>query len=314
MLSTTKIDFYIDDQNQAIPAAIAASYLGDGIFFEELPVEICSLQLDDEPQGHRSNWLGIATSLAGVVSLGAVWLANQPGLTFPFAASNDHLAETGHFSAIQSQGTTASATSPVAAPESMARPIFSNQTQSVKPTSAQAAVKANWLQQAQSLSRKALVLSKNAQSIDDWRLVASQWQKAVTALASIPRGHADYAVAQQRLTKYRPALQAVQRKANQPILEAPLPITTVYRPEPKQDPEKTDQPKDSMPIAAASRPDLQGTSQTADRPVTGASVPTAPVPRPDLQEGQPQANQLVVKVSVPTQAVGQKATQPVLKP
>jgi hypothetical protein len=71
-------------------------------------------------------------------------------------------------------------------------------------------------------------LAQAAQSIDDWRLVSSQWQQAIDLLEAVPSDSPDYAAAQQRLATYRSNLATAAQRANQPIPSvAAAPATTI---------------------------------------------------------------------------------------
>ncbi|GAB4384938.1 MAG: hypothetical protein Kow00121_49160 [Elainellaceae cyanobacterium] len=233
MFTTQAIDFYVDDQNCAIPASIAQSYIGVG---EVFLAEVTTVKSYYSPhpihtQDKNWNWLWTAAAWSGALSLAALWLHSQPGLSLPFASSpKPSSSDLNYLSVIQKPGVQAPIASQTSAPETIAQPVFSNQLQSTVARSApqvSATASINPLQHAQSLANKATTFSQNAQSIDDWRLVANQWQRAVATLAAVPTNSPDYTAAQQQLASYRPSWVVAQQKANQPIVEAPMPTTTV---------------------------------------------------------------------------------------
>lgn len=227
---STQVDFYIDEQNQAIPASIAASYLDEEVLLAEMSIaETRHSHYYAGVQNQKSsNWLWLTATLTGAMSLGALWLSHQPGFTFPFAAATPAVTGATYFSAIHSQGVIVPAVHAVAVPEGTTQPIFSNQASpSADRASLPVATPEDGFQKAQSFANKAVAFSQNAQSIDDWGLVASQWQKAVATLTAISSHHPDYTVAQQKLAEYRSSLRTAQQKANQPIVEAPMPTTTI---------------------------------------------------------------------------------------
>ncbi len=59
-------------------------------------------------------------------------------------------------------------------------------------------------------------LGRSAQSRDDWRLVASRWQQAVTLMKAVPASSLNRAEAQQKLGQYQQNLASAQQKANRP--------------------------------------------------------------------------------------------------
>lgn len=86
---------------------------------------------------------------------------------------------------------------------------------------AMAQSEATILQQAQELIDRAKRLSQSAQSIDDWRLVVSQWQQSIAKLNAISRSSASYSAARQQLQTIQSQLAAAQRQAKQPVTEIP---------------------------------------------------------------------------------------------
>ncbi|WP_143467727.1 hypothetical protein [Leptolyngbya ohadii] len=86
-------------------------------------------------------------------------------------------------------------------------------------TTLQARVKP--LQQAQTFADRAQLLSQSAQSVDDWKLIAKQWQTAVNVLKAVPRSSSFYPAARRQLQGFDRKLADAARKANQPIVEVP---------------------------------------------------------------------------------------------
>lgn len=65
----------------------------------------------------------------------------------------------------------------------------------------------------------ATTISQSAQSKDDWKLVASRWQKAIDVLKIVPSVHPKFAQSQKKLAEYTRNLDYAQQKANQAVLE-----------------------------------------------------------------------------------------------
>ncbi|MBE9177749.1 hypothetical protein IQ268_04035 [Oculatella sp. LEGE 06141] len=74
----------------------------------------------------------------------------------------------------------------------------------------------------------ATTLAQAAQSVDDWTLVASQWQQAIALLETVPEASPEYGTAQQRLTAYRGNLSTAEQRVNQaPTVATAAPTTTI---------------------------------------------------------------------------------------
>ncbi len=56
-------------------------------------------------------------------------------------------------------------------------------------------------------------LAQFAQTTDDWRLVLSQWQRAITFMQAVPASDPNHAAAQKLLAQYRQALARTQQQA-----------------------------------------------------------------------------------------------------
>ncbi|MEM9904561.1 MAG: aspartyl protease family protein [Cyanobacteria bacterium P01_D01_bin.44] len=81
------------------------------------------------------------------------------------------------------------------------------------------------------LASSAFVLGQSAQSADDWQLVASRWQQAITTLKTVPQGDANYATAQAKLPEYQRNFNYAQQRLEQLKNPPPLrPIATPVRP------------------------------------------------------------------------------------
>jgi hypothetical protein len=56
-------------------------------------------------------------------------------------------------------------------------------------------------------------LAQSAQTTDDWRLVLSQWQRAIAFMQAVPASDPNHAAAQKLLVQYRQALARTQQQA-----------------------------------------------------------------------------------------------------
>jgi hypothetical protein len=56
-------------------------------------------------------------------------------------------------------------------------------------------------------------LAQSAQTTDDWRLVLSQWQRAIAFMQAVPASDPNHAAAQKLLVQYRQALARTQQLA-----------------------------------------------------------------------------------------------------
>ncbi|MFM7423754.1 MAG: hypothetical protein ACKO7W_01920 [Elainella sp.] len=102
-----------------------------------------------------------------------------------------------------------------AAPTAPAPPAASPSPTSSNPSSNPDALKTA-LERADS----AVTLGQTAQSVDDWKLVASRWQQAIDQLETIPASSPDYRAARSKLAEYQGYLTVAQGRANQPIVAA----------------------------------------------------------------------------------------------
>lgn len=66
------------------------------------------------------------------------------------------------------------------------------------------------------LAEQASQEGQTASSPEDWRNLAQRWQEASDLMASVPSSDARYAVAQDRVTRYRQNSQSALQKAEQP--------------------------------------------------------------------------------------------------
>ncbi|MEM8805537.1 MAG: aspartyl protease family protein [Cyanobacteria bacterium P01_G01_bin.38] len=78
------------------------------------------------------------------------------------------------------------------------------------------------------LASSAFVLGQSAQSADDWQLVASRWQQAITTFKTVPQGDANYATAQAKLPEYQRNFDYAQQRLEQ--LKNPPPLRPIAAP------------------------------------------------------------------------------------
>lgn len=65
---------------------------------------------------------------------------------------------------------------------------------------------------AQDTAMSAATLSQSAQSPDDWQLVASKWQEAITQMKAVPATHPKKAQAQKKVAEYQRNLNTAKQK------------------------------------------------------------------------------------------------------
>ncbi|MEO1146980.1 MAG: retropepsin-like aspartic protease [Cyanobacteria bacterium J06638_22] len=114
-------------------------------------------------------------------------------------------------------------------------------------------------------------LGQVAQSRDDWRLAAAQWQRAIELMQTIPASSANYATAQAKIPEYQRNLAVAEQQANRPIVNpSPSPAATASRPAPPP----------VAPATVAAAPVVQTPQQPAPQPVAAEpQVFRAPIVR-----------------------------------
>ncbi len=130
------------------------------------------------------------------------------------------------------------------------------------------------LQVALQRADSAVDLGQTAQSVDDWKLVASRWQQSIQLLQAIPDSSLSYQSAQQKIAEYQNYLAVAQRKANQLVVStAPLAVASIKNsPSPAASPAAVANPLSCAPVASAanSQPvelsSVQFDSQNAAQP------------------------------------------------
>ncbi len=108
-----------------------------------------------------------------------------------------------------SVGCAASEVSPPAAPEPAP-----TATGAAAPPAAAPPVRANTFEDALDVGFGAATLTQSAQTAADWQLVASQWQRAIALLQSLPADHPQYQAAQAKIAEYQQNLAVAQQRSS----------------------------------------------------------------------------------------------------
>ncbi|HEY9662795.1 MAG TPA: hypothetical protein V6C65_30450 [Allocoleopsis sp.] len=236
MLSNSSIDFFVDDQSRAIPSSIATLYLEEIPLIEQPQLVQPSMARVESEHAKDNSQRWIALALTGLCSAGAVLFQQHPDWLAPFAPISSAAAiqqgtgnayySNAYYSMVNQAALSAPATPSNLALETTRSIAPSPSATPVNPTQVRTA-DTTLLEQANQTAQQAANFAQSAHSIDDWGLVARQWRKAVTLVAAIPSSSTHYNVAQQRLHTYQTNLKTAQQKANQPIVEAPMPTTRI---------------------------------------------------------------------------------------
>ena len=112
--------------------------------------------------------------------------------------------------------TDATTASPVESPTPAASPTPKPQPQASPSPEPKASTDSNTYAHAMDIATGAITIGKSAVSRDDWSLVASQWQRAINLLKSIPASDGNYATAQQKLPIYQGLMAEAKTKAAPP--------------------------------------------------------------------------------------------------
>ncbi|NER48325.1 MAG: aspartyl protease [Symploca sp. SIO1A3] len=113
--------------------------------------------------------------------------------------------------------TDATPASPVTSPTPAASPTPTPKPKaSPSPSPTASAANSDAYPHAIDIATGAITIAKSAVSRDDWDLVASQWQRAIDLLKSVPASDANYANAQQRLPQYQRFMAEAKTKAAPP--------------------------------------------------------------------------------------------------
>lgn len=193
-----QIDFYIDEKNQVIPASIAIlEEVETNILAASAPAERRYLTRPDQQSQRGRFWFWLALLLGGATAFGSVWFNQRIALTAALSPTEQ-------------------------APQPMQFAVALRSDPAPTRPSDSAL-----LQSAQTAAKQAVTMAHAARSIDDWRLVANRWKQAIDRLSSISSSSPQAALAAQKLRDYHTALSEAQQRGNQPVVEAPLPSTTI---------------------------------------------------------------------------------------
>jgi len=115
-----------------------------------------------------------------------------------------------------------------ASPSPVASPVAS-------PAASPAPMAAGVLNDARDIATGAIAIAQSARSPDDWKLVASQWQRAIDKLLALPESHPEKAQATDLIAAYRRNLaeaeaQIGNRSGTSATSAAPSPGATVPPP------------------------------------------------------------------------------------
>ncbi|MBE8966157.1 retroviral-like aspartic protease family protein [Nostocales cyanobacterium LEGE 12452] len=93
-------------------------------------------------------------------------------------------------------------------------------------------------------------ISQSAQSPDDWKLVASQYQEAIALMQKVRRKSPEFAIAQTKITEYRRQVKYAQQQANpRPVaVREPQKIVVVV-PQRETTPKFTLPPRETKPLS-----------------------------------------------------------------
>ncbi|NJO41580.1 MAG: aspartyl protease [Cyanobacteria bacterium CRU_2_1] len=114
-------------------------------------------------------------------------------------------------------------------------PPSPNPVMGASPASVPPSTQSDLYQQAIDRASSAFILSRSAQSQDDWMLVVRRWQQAIDLLTSVPAANPRYAQAQTKLKEYRTNLAYAQQQANQPTTTPNPDGTIIVHAQPSQD-------------------------------------------------------------------------------
>lgn len=71
-------------------------------------------------------------------------------------------------------------------------------------------------QQATDIAYGAALLSQSAEISEDWRLIVSRWQEAISLLKKVPASSSYYAIAKPKILEYQRNLSIAQQQASRP--------------------------------------------------------------------------------------------------
>ncbi len=81
-------------------------------------------------------------------------------------------------------------------------------------------VQKDTFEQAVRKGKRAVKLTKTAQTQDDWKMVESKWKEAIELLESVPPSSPNYSLAQEKIVKYRIRLEFAKHNATRNAVHA----------------------------------------------------------------------------------------------
>jgi len=89
------------------------------------------------------------------------------------------------------------------------------------------AIQPNYFELALDKAYSAAIISQSAQSLDDWRLVVSQWQEAIALMKAVPASSPLKAIAQTKIAQYQRHITHAQQQATRSIEGNPNTVVAV---------------------------------------------------------------------------------------
>lgn len=114
----------------------------------------------------------------------------------------------------QSQDTSSAETSPKLTASTRSPRISKAKASSPDPSPTP---QAESFQDALDIAMGAATIAQSAQSKDDWNLVITRWQSAISLLKATPKSSANYAIAQKKIAEYQRNLTYAQKQGNSAI-------------------------------------------------------------------------------------------------
>ena len=192
-------------------------------------------------------------------------------------------------SQVNSSGRSNKSSDPVAAPVTpspVAKPPAKPKAVA-KPTSKPTVAAKETYERGLDAAYSAAVLGQSAQSSDDWQLVISRWQEAITQLRAVPSSSPYHAIAQTKIAQYQRNLGIVQQQATRRPRPS-SPSTTVVATAPQS---SVPSARPSVPPARISVPSVSPSSTQTRR--------TAP-PAAEVKTNTPKPAQLETNTTNPT--------------
>lgn len=139
----------------------------------------------------------------------------------------------------------------------------------------------NFYRQGIERASSAFILSRSAQSQDDWSLVARRWQQAIDLMTSVPSASPDHAQAQNKVEEYRTNLTYARQQANRSTRAGTSDSRVVIRSQPAAPTSRASSPIPTAPppVAAAARPPIESAPANNSASATQQRTFYAPIIR-----------------------------------